>query len=100
MRMRLVERLTARGSLEYRINGPADPAMRLPNTLSISFRGVHSGLLLKQISARVAASAGSACHTGGGVSAILRKIRVPAEFAAGTLRLSVGRHTLPAHVDT
>ena len=42
-----------------------------------------------------------ACHTGGGheVSAILKAIGVPLEFALGTLRLSVGRHTTAAEVD-
>ena len=42
-----------------------------------------------------------ACHTGGGheVSAILQAIGVPLEFALGTLRLSVGRHTTAAEVD-
>ena len=38
---------------------------------------------------------GAQCHTGGKqqVSAILRAMGVPMEFALGTLRLSVGRHT-------
>ena len=41
----------------------------------------------------------SACHTGGGVSAVLQRIHVPDEYIAGTLRLSVGRHTTVADVD-
>ena len=38
---------------------------------------------------------GAQCHTKGKqqVSAILRAMGVPMEFALGTLRLSVGRHT-------
>ena len=59
---------------------------------------MQSGLLLERLRDRLAASAGSACHTGGGVSAVLRAMKVPPEFAAGTLRLSVGRHTLESDV--
>ena len=36
-----------------------------------------------------------------GVSqAILKAMKVPMEFALGTLRLSVGRHSTPAEIDT
>ena len=48
---------------------------------------------------QVSASAGSACHTGGGVSAVLEAIDVPRAFIKGTLRLSVGRHTTTTDVD-
>lgn len=79
--------------IEAIVNGPKDDSRRLPNTLSISIKGVQSGALLASIKAQVAASAGSACHTGGGLSKVLQAMDIPAGYAAGTLRLSVGRHT-------
>jgi len=88
------------GEENIRVNGPSDPASRLPNTLSVGLRNVQSGELLKIISNKVAASAGSACHaSGGGVSEVLKCINVPDEFARGTLRLSVGPGTTLEEVD-
>jgi cysteine sulfinate desulfinase/cysteine desulfurase-like protein len=41
------------------------------------------------------------CLSACGVSqAILKAMKVPMEFALGTLRLSVGRHSTPAEIDT
>ncbi|KAG2493247.1 hypothetical protein HYH03_008385 [Edaphochlamys debaryana] len=85
---------------KVRVNGPTDPARRLPNTLSLSIRGLNSALALQQLSAQLAASAGAACHSSGAsVSSVLRAMQVPSEYAAGTLRLSTGRHTTPEEVD-
>lgn len=46
----------------------------------------------------VCASAGSACHShsddsNAKISHVLKAMGIPREFALGTLRLSVGRHT-------
>lgn len=79
-----------------RVNGPADPDQRLPNTLSISIRGLNAAALLAALSGKLAASAAAACHSGaaGGCgSPALAAMGVGAEWAAGTLRLSVGHHT-------
>lgn len=76
--------------------GPADDARRLPNTLSLGVRGVSASVLLADLADDVAASAGAACHTGeaaASISSVLLAMRVPEEYAVGTLRLSVGRHT-------
>ena len=76
----------------------------LPNTLSVSFRGISAPALLAAVGDRVAASAGAACHSGGAdaaaraVSATLRAMDVPLEWALGTVRLSVGRETTLADV--
>lgn len=61
-----------------RINGPADPAQQLPNTLSLSVRGVSASALLAQLSSRLAASAGAACHSHGGpaISGVLAAMKV------------------------
>jgi cysteine desulfurase len=81
-----------------RING--HPVERLPNTLSVSFRGADAQELLRAIGDRVAASPGAACHAGGvDISHVLRAMRVPAEFAPGTLRLSTGRPTTMAEIE-
>lgn len=85
---------SARG---VRVNGPADAARRLPNTLSISVQGLRAGKLLAELSDRLAASAAAACHSGAGdagaASPTLRAMGVAPELAAGTLRLSTGRYT-------
>ena len=101
LRSRLLDNLTtALGEENVRTNGPADPASRLPNTLSVGLRNIHSGELLKAVSNQVAASAGLACHaSGGGVSEVLKCLHVPDEFARGTLRLSVGPGTSLEDID-
>jgi cysteine desulfurase len=48
----------------------------------------------------VAASAGAACHAEGvDLSTVLQAMRVPLEFAMGTVRLSVGRSTTVQEID-
>ncbi|KAI3426318.1 hypothetical protein D9Q98_008691 [Chlorella vulgaris] len=83
------------------VNGPADDAMRLPNTLSIGIKGISAAALLAELSEQLAASAGAACHSScdHGVSGVLQAMAVPTEHAVGTLRLSVGRHTTQRDVD-
>jgi len=89
------------GEDSLRVNGPplaAGPAKRLPNTLSLGIKGASASRILKDLSdANVAASASAACHSSdtakAKVSFVLAAMDVPMEFARGTLRLSVGRHT-------
>lgn len=76
-----------------------DPAHALPNTLSVSFKGVQANVLLERISGQVAASAGAACHADQvTVSAVLAAMDVPTDYAMGTLRLSTGKLTTPPEV--
>jgi cysteine desulfurase NifS/selenium donor protein len=97
LRDRLRERLE-RGLGEVRING--DPDGGLPNTLSVSFRGIDAATLLAEIGDRVAASAGAACHAEGvELSTVLEAMQVPVEYAMGTVRFSVGRTTTEREVD-
>ena len=66
------------------------PAHSLPNTLSVSFPGVHGSDVLAHAPA-VAASTGSACHTGDErPSAVLTAMGVAQDEAMGTVRLSLG----------
>jgi cysteine desulfurase len=86
------------GDEAVRLNG--HPVLCLPNTLSMSFRGVAANTLLSAIGDQVAASAGAACHAGEvEMSAVLRAMRVPSEWAMGTVRFSVGRETTANEID-
>lgn len=89
--------LTELGNENVRLNG--HPEKRLLNTLSLSFRSVAANTLLAEISQRVAASAGSACHADQvTISAVLEAMKVPLEWAMGTVRFSVGRGTTPEDI--
>jgi cysteine desulfurase len=82
---------------DVRVNG--HPESRLPNTLSVSLRGVDAGALLQAMEG-LAASAGAACH-GNAVelSRTLRAMAVPIEWARGTIRLSTGKYTTEGEAD-
>ncbi len=82
---------------DCRVNGHREK--RLPNTLSISFRGVEANTLLSELKG-VAASAGAACHTDRvDVSSVLEAMKVPVEYAMGTVRFSTGRMTSEGEID-
>ncbi len=73
---------------------------RLPNTLSISFKGLEANTLLDELE-NVMASAGAACHAEHvEISSVLQAMEVPVEYAMGTIRFSVGRFTTESEVDT
>ena len=76
---------------------------QLPNTVSVSFRGVQVTKLMPLLVDKVACSAGSACHTtdasGGKLSPVLEAMGVDPEYGRGTLRLSFGRHTTTEDID-
>jgi cysteine desulfurase NifS len=72
---------------------------RLPNTLSVAFKGVKANEILSQL-VGVAASAGAACHSDHvAISPVLKAMDVPPEYAMGTIRLSVGRYTTEGEID-
>ena len=69
------------------------PMHSLPNTLSVSFPGVLGAEVLRRAPA-VAASTGSACHSGAEhPSAVLTAMGVGHAEAMGTVRLSLGHGT-------
>jgi cysteine desulfurase len=79
------------------LNGPAKP--RLPNTLNVSVRGVRAQALLASVP-EIAASTGSACHSGSPTpSPVLTAMGIDADRALGALRLSLGRWTTAAEID-
>jgi cysteine desulfurase len=72
----------------------------LPNTLSVSIPG-RRGLDVLADCPSLAASTGSACHTGEvNPSAVLVAMGVPDDVAAGAIRLSLGRHTTTEQILT
>jgi cysteine desulfurase len=80
-----------------RVNGLQAP--RLPNTLSITLPRVSGTALLSRIP-ELAASTGSACHSGtDDVSPTLHALGMTAEQARGTLRLSVGWYTSTEEIE-
>ncbi|KAH3745944.1 selenide water dikinase [Pelomyxa schiedti] len=86
------------GPHSFRVNG--NPEMCLPNTLSVSFRGVEANTLLSEIGEKVAASPGAACHSESvSISHVLKAMNVPMEFAMGTVRFSVGRPTTLSEIN-
>lgn len=87
------------GQLEdVRLNG--HPASRLPNTVSIAFKGLDAGRILAEINPQVAASPGAACHSDTvSISHVLQAMQVPLEWAKGTIRFSLGRMTTIEEID-
>ncbi len=82
---------------DVKLNG--HPEKRLPNTLSLSFRGIEANTLLSELSG-IAASAGAACHTDNiEISSVLKAMHVPEEFAMGTIRFSTGKYTTQAEIE-
>jgi cysteine desulfurase len=70
-----------------------DIELSLPNTLSISFRGIPADTLLSTLP-ELAASAGAACHPAGVTSShVLLAMGVPTEYAMGAIRLSTGKYS-------
>ena len=75
------------------------PTQRLPNTLSISFRGIDAASMLSRMP-DIAASAGSACESGtSGANYVLRAMGVGDDLAAGMVRFSLGRFTTQQEID-
>lgn len=80
-----------------RLNGHG--TKRLPNTLNISFIGKDGIQVLDKLEG-VAASTGSACHSGlTSISPVLRAMKVPDDVARGAVRFSLGRYTSKEDID-
>jgi cysteine desulfurase len=76
------------------------PEHRLPNTLSVAFPGCEASGLLEKLAEDLAASAGSACHSGGTmISYVLQAMGVGPALARATVRLSLGRFTTEEEIE-
>lgn len=94
LRDRLQHRLEAAG---WVINGHRQA--RLPNTLNVSLEGTDGEELLQRIP-ELAASTGSACHSGRtDPSAVLVAMGMSRGRALGAVRLSLGRWTTEADIE-
>jgi cysteine desulfurase len=75
---------------DIKLNG--HETKRLPNTLNISIPGIASYELVEKIKDHVAASTGSACHSGKQIpSSVLTNMGLTDKEALSSLRLSVGK---------
>lgn len=96
MRDRLYDGLTAKLN-DIRLNG--HPKQRLPNTLSLSFYNIEADTILSELE-EIAASAGAACHSDQvEMSHVLEAMKVPVDWAMGTVRFSTGPMTTEAEID-
>jgi cysteine desulfurase len=76
------------------------PDHRLPNTLNVSFVGRSGAEILHRLDG-VAASTGSACHSGQmELSPVLKAMGVPPEIGLGAIRFSLGRATTTDEIAT
>jgi cysteine desulfurase len=79
------------------LNGHPDE--RLPNTLNVSFIGRNGADILAVIP-EVAASTGSACHSGRiELSPVLEAMGVASNVGMGAIRFSLGRATTREEID-
>jgi len=75
------------------------PTYRLPNTLNVSFVGRGGAEILEWMDG-VAASTGSACHSGRiELSPVLEAMGITPEVGMGAIRFSLGRGTTSDEID-
>jgi cysteine desulfurase len=86
---------------DFVVNGTLDPALRLPNNLNLSFKGIESEGLLQALDLQgIAASNGSACNVGSiEPSHVITAIGGAEELAGGTIRFTLGKHTTEDEID-
>jgi cysteine desulfurase len=99
LRTHLVERVLATIPDAALSGHPTD---RLPGHASFVFKDVQSSVLLMHLDQHgIAASSGSACKIGDEKpSAMLETLGYGPEWTRGGLRLTMGRHTTPAEIET
>ena len=97
LRDRLWERL--RSGLGERVTLNGHPELRLPNTLNVNFAG-HAGADLLEHVPEIAASTGSACHSGHvTLSPVLKAMGLSPQVGRGAVRLSVGRFSTEEEIE-
>ncbi|HBE02662.1 MAG TPA: cysteine desulfurase NifS, partial [Spirochaetia bacterium] len=76
---------------KIRLNGHYD--LKLPNTLNVSFPEFHGYEIIEKLQ-DIAASTGSACHSGQtAMSPVLKAMGLTEKEGRGALRFSLGRYT-------
>ncbi len=98
LRDRFCQELQRRFGALVVLNG--DPEHRLPNTLNVAFVGRVGAEILAGLDG-VAASTGSACHSGRvELSPVLQAMGVTPAVGMGAIRFSLGRDTTAAEIET
>lgn len=98
LRDKFWDRLRAAFGNRVILNG--HPEKRLPNTLNVSFVG-HNGAEILARMPTIAASTGSACHSGQiTLSPVLQAMRITPEVGLGAIRFSLGRGTREHEIET
>lgn len=85
---------------DSRLNG--HPTLRLPHCAHFCFKGIDGHSLVVALDQHgICVSSGPACSSGASEpSHVLTAMGLPREFAAGSLRVSVGWETTDAEIDT
>jgi cysteine desulfurase len=97
LRERFWQELQERFGKRVVLNG--HPTQRLPNTLNVSFVGRIGAEILERLD-HIAASTGSACHSGRiEQSPVLEAMGVAPKVGMGAVRFSLGRATTPDEID-
>lgn len=82
-----------------RISLNGHPTRRLPNTLNVNFFD-HTGAEILSRLDGIAASTGSACHSGSvHLSPVLRAMGISPEIGKGAIRFSLGRSTTEEEIE-
>lgn len=94
---RFLENLTA-ANLDYIRNGNST---HLPGSINISIRGADGEMLLHRLDLKgICISTGSACDSvNTQISHVIKAIRVPEEYAKGTIRVSFGTENTEKDAD-
>lgn len=84
--------------LDFRTNGSAH---RIPGSISLSFKDADGEMLLHRLDLMgTAVATGSACNSKESeVSHVIRAIKVPQEYAHGTIRITLGMDNTEEQVD-
>ncbi|WP_438444259.1 cysteine desulfurase family protein [Gorillibacterium sp. sgz5001074] len=102
LRSRMIDGLVRElGADGFVVNGPEDPAQRLPHILNVSFPGCSTETLLMNLDLQgVAAASGSACTSGSlELSHVLVAMGLPPEVAGSAVRFSFGSTTNAEEID-
>ncbi|MBR9998469.1 MAG: cysteine desulfurase [Cyclobacteriaceae bacterium] len=89
-----------KNKLGGRVHLNTGTAGKLPNTLSVSFKGIEAHALVASLGEEVCISAGSACHADSvKISSVLKAMNMDPAAARGTVRISTGKFSTPEEVD-
>lgn len=94
---RLIE-ILKKSSLDFKVNGSNN---KIPGNISISIKNIEGEVLLHRLDLKgVCVSTGAACDSKRAqISHVLKEMRIPEEYAIGTIRISFGYNNTKDEVD-